>query len=336
MPHLLIPKIECVETQGKFGRFVAEPLSRGFGITLGNSLRRVLLSSLPGAAVNWVRIEGLQHEFSTIPHVKEDVMEFLLNVKSLRLRPLTNRPGKLYLEAVGERRVCAADIKPSADFDIANPELHLATLDSAEARLYVEFNVELGKGYVPATHGNGSIGMILVDAIFTPVHKVDYSVEPTRIGQQPEYEQPERLILNVWTDGTISASEALTQGAKILMEQLSPFTSLFPAPREEIEERLAGISISSEEYNLPLERIGLSPRTFNCLRRNNFTKLGELLERSEEELLSLRKMGQKSLEEIKQCLEQLGFTLSSKEKTEQKITQPPPEIEPEAVEEHEA
>jgi DNA-directed RNA polymerase subunit alpha len=315
----VVPEIECIETRDNYGRFIAEPLERGFSITLGNALRRMLLGSLLGAAVNWAKIEGIQHEFSTIPHVKEDVMEFLLNVKTLRLRPLTKLPGKLFLEVEREGYVCAADIKPSADFDIANPELHLATLDSDEARLYVEFNVILGKGYVPATHSDGlPIGVIPVDAIFTPVRKVNYSTEPTRVGQQTGYE---KLLLDVWTDGTISPAEAVSQSAQLLIEQLSVFSALVLDSRKEIEERLAGLPISIEQYNMPLEQIGFSPRVFNCLRRNKITKMGELIEMSVKELLLLEKMGQKSVDEVQQRLEEMGLTLKgSEKKAEPEIT----------------
>jgi len=305
------PKIECVESKDRFGRFITEPLERGFGITLANALRRVLLNSLLGAAVTWVKIEGIQHEFSTIPHVKEDVTEFLLNIKALRLRPVTKQPGKLFLEAEGEKRVYASDIKPSADFEIANPELYLATLDSAEARLYVEFNVMLGKGYVPATHDNElPIGVIPVDAIFTPVHKVNYTTEPIRAGQHAGYE---KLTFDVWTDGTISAAEAVNQGAQILMEQFSPFASLALAPAKVLEEHPAALAISAEQHELPLERLGLPPRVFNLLRKNKISKVGKLVEKSERELLSLEKLGPRSVEEIQQCLKAIGLALRADE-----------------------
>ncbi len=311
MSHLVTPKIECVESKDRFGRFITEPLERGFGITLANALRRVLLNSLLGAAVTWVKIEGIQHEFSTIPHVKEDVTEFLLNIKALRLRPVTKQPGKLFLEAEGEKRVYASDIKPSADFEIANPELYLATLDSAEARLYVEFNVMLGKGYVPATHDNElPIGVIPVDAIFTPVHKVNYTTEPIRAGQHAGYE---KLTFDVWTDGTISAAEAVNQGAQILMEQFSPFASLALAPAKVLEERPTALAISAEQYELPLERLGLPPRVFNLLRKNKISKVGKLVEKSERELLSLEKLGPRSVEEIQQCLKAIGLALRADE-----------------------
>jgi len=307
LSYLATPKVECVESEDSYGRFVAEPFEKGFGITLGNALRRVLLSSLSGAAVTWVRIEGIQHEFTSIPHLKEDATEFLLNVKVLRLRPITGRAGKLFLEVEGEREVYAGDIEPSADFEIANPELYLATLDSAEARLYVEFNVMLGKGYVPATHTDDlPIGIIPVDAIFTPVHKVNYLIEPARFAEHIGYE---KLVLDVWTDGTISALEAVSQSAQILSEQLSFFTPIVLAPTE-IEEKPA-LAISTEEYELPLERLGLSPRVFNCLRRNHISKVGQLLEKSEQEVLSLKKLGRKSLEELQQRLKERDLALRS-------------------------
>jgi len=305
------PKVECVESKDDYRRFVCEPLERGFGITLGNALRRVLLGSLLGAAVTWVKIEGIQHEFSTIPHVKEDGTEFMLNVKALRLRSITKRAGKLFLEAEGEGKVYAGDIKPSADFEIANPELYLATLDSVEAKLYAEFNVMLGKGYLPATHTNGlPIGIIPVDAIFTPVHKVNYLIKPAKLAEHADYE---KLILDVWTDGTISASEAVSQSAQILTEQLSFFTPAALTPIEEREGKPVGLAISAEQLEMPLEQLGLSPRVFNCLRRNQISKVGQLLEKSEQELISLKKLGRKSVEEVQQRLEERGLALRSEE-----------------------
>ena len=227
MSHLVTPRVECVESEGSHGRFVAEPLDRGFGITVGNALRRVLLGSLRGAAVTWIRIEGIQHEFSTMAHMKEDATEFLLNVKGLRFRPLTGQEGRLVLEVEGEKVVRAGDIKSSTDFEIANPDLYLATLDSPKAKLYVEFNVALGKGYVPASHGDGlPIGTIPVDAIYTPVQKVSYSVEPVRTGQYIGYE---KLLLDIWTDGTMSAAEALSQSSQILKEQFATFLAVVQA-----------------------------------------------------------------------------------------------------------
>jgi len=291
---------------------VAEPLDRGFGITVGNALRRVLLGSLRGAAVTWIRIEGIQHEFSTIPHMKEDATEFLLNVKGLRFRPLTGQEGRLVLEIEGGKVVHAGDIKASTDFEIANPDLYLATLDSSKAKLYVEFNVALGKGYVPASHGDGlPIGTIPVDAIFTPVQKVSYGVEPVRTGQYIGYE---KLVLDIWTDGTISAAEALSQSSLILKEQFSTFLAVVTAgARDAGGPPAAALGVTTEQYEMPLEKLGLSPRVFNCLRRNKITKVGELLEKSGRDLMSMKKLGKKSLEELKEQLEEKGLSLMAEE-----------------------
>jgi len=305
-----MPQVECVESSETYGRFVAEPLEKGYSVTIGNALRRVLLSSLPGAAVTWVKIEGVLHEFSTIPHVKEDTIEFLLNVKALRLRPLSSIEGKLFLEAEGEGRVCAGDIKPSADFEIVNPELHLATLDSPEAKLFVEFNVEQGKGYVPSGRGDGlTIGVIPVDAIFTPIRKVNYTVEHTRVGQVTSYE---RLILEVWTDGTISPLEALSKAAQLLVEKFQLFYELAYVP-----QKVGGLP--PEQYNIPIEQLNLSVRTFNCLKRAGITKVGELLEYSDEELLKIKNLGQKALEELRQQLKTMGFVSEEEIPAEEEV-----------------
>ncbi len=306
MTSLPALKVECLETTGNYGRFAAEPLERGNSITLGNALRRVLLSSLPGAAVTWVKIEGIQHEFSVIPHVKEDVIDFLLNVKAIRLRPLTNRPGKLFLEVEGERKVYAGDIKPSADFEIANPELYLATLDSSEAKLYVEFNVELGKGYVSAGSSSGlPVGAIPVDAVFSPIRQVNYSMELIHPGQEGS---PERLILEVWTDGTISPSEAVSKASAILIDRLSYFRDLVKAPVPEAALSWRQL-LSPEQYNMPLEQLHLSTRTYNSLRRGGITTLGQFLEKSREDLLSLPGFGAKSQEELEKVLKDLGLPI---------------------------
>ena len=312
------PNIECEESSESYGKFVIEPLAPGFGVTLGNSLRRVLLSSLPGAAVTAVKIEGVQHEFTTIPHVKEDVIEFLLNVKELRLKSFSERSGRLFLEVKGEGTVCAGDIKPSADFEIVNPELHLATLDSPEASLEVAFYVERGTGYVPAGRGDGlPLGVIPVDAIFTPVHRVNYSVEKTRVGQVSNYD---RLILEVWTDATISPSEALSNSADILVKHFSLFHDLGKAPVE-VEKALVP-PIPPEQYDMPLEQLGLSARTFNSLRRSGITKVGELLERTDDDLLGLRSFGQISLAEVKGRLETLDIKpLAARQEEEEGISE---------------
>ena len=308
MSRLAIPTIKCVETTDTFGRFFAEPLEKGFGTTLGNSLRRVLLGYLPGAAVTWVKIEGIQHEFSTIPSVKEDTIEFLLNIKALRLKPISNRPGKLTLEVEGEGQVCAADIKPSADFEVINPELHLITLDSPEAKLYVELNVELGEGYRQAeSSDNLPVGAIPVDAIFSPIRKVNITVEPIHIGQETSRE---RLCLEVWTNGVISPVDAVSFGAEILINQLSPFVDYVRVSQIEEEKQLIRRSIPDEKYNMPVEQLDLSVRTLNALRRGSITTVGELITKGEKELLSLRNFGQKSKKELEERLKALGVSLA--------------------------
>ena len=308
MSRLVIPTIKCIEATATFGRFFAEPLEKGFGTTLGNSLRRVLLGYLPGAAITWIKIEGIQHEFSTIPHVKEDTIEFLLNIKALKLKPLSNRPGKLTLEVEGEGQVCAADIKPSADFEVINPELHLATLDSPEAKLYIEFNVELGEGYRQAeSSDNLPVGAIPVDAIFGPIRKVNITVESIHIGRETSRE---RLCLEVWTNGAISPVDAISLSAEILINQLSPFVEYVRVSQMEEEKQLIRRSIPDEKYNMPVEQLDLSVRTLNSLRRGGITTVGELITKGEKELLSLRNFGQKSKQELDERLKSLGLSLA--------------------------
>jgi len=307
MPGLSIPTVTCVESTGNYGRFLAEPLEPGLGTTLGNALRRVLLSSLPGAAVTWVRIEGIQHEFSPIPYVKEDAMEFLLNIKQLRLCPLSHQPGQLILEVEGEGKVCAGDIKPSTDFRIANPELYLAALDSPQAKLYAELNVELGKGYAPAKSVDGlPLGALPIDAIFTPVRKVNFSVEPIRPGQE---ESQERLILEIWTDATISPWEALSQSAIILINQFSSFRDLEVPMAKEVARALP---ILPEQYDTPLEELNLSTRSYNSLRRAGIFTLGQLLEKGREGLPPLPGLGAKSRAEVEELMAKLGSPVLKK------------------------
>ena len=326
MSRLIIPKIDCVESGENFGRFLAEPLEKGFGITLGNALRRVLLSYLPGAAVTQVRIERTRHEFTNIPHAKEDVTEFLLNVKALRLKPLSNHPGKLILEIQGEGRVCAADINPSTDFEITNPELCLITLDSPEARLYVEFDVELGEGYRPAeSSDNTPVGTISVDAIFTPIRKVNFTIEPIHIGQETSRE---RLLLDVWTDGTTSPVDAISHAASILAEQLSPFVEYVKVSQMKAEEQLIRLAIPDEKYNMPVEQLDLSVRTMNCLRRSGIATVGELIGKKPKELLQLRNFGQKSFREIEERLEEIGLSLAPQVEPIKEIEQTPQKEEP--------
>ncbi len=308
MSHLIKPKIERVESRDNFGRFLAEPLEKGIGTTLGNALRRILLGHLPGAAVTRVKIEGIQHEFSPIPRVKEDTIEFLLNVKALRLKPISGLPGQLTLEVEGGGRVCAADIKPSTDFEVANPELYLATLDSPEARLYVELDVELGEGYREAEPRNNlNVGIIPVNAIFTPIRKVNFTIEPVHVGRETNRE---RLCLEVWTDGTISPVDAISHGAAILIEQLSPLANHVAVSRVEEEQQLVRLAIPDEKYNMPVEQLDLSVRTMNCLRRGGISTMGELISKGEQELLSLRNFGQKSRQELEERLNTLGLSFT--------------------------
>jgi len=302
---LSLPTVTCVESIGNYGRFLAEPLEPGFGVTLGNALRRVLLSSLPGAAVTWVKIEGIQHEFSPIPYVKEDAMEFLLNVKQLRICPLSHQPGQLVLEVEGEGKVCAGDIKQSADFRVANPELYLASLDSPQAKLYVALNVELGKGYVPAKSVNGlPVGALPVDAIFTPVQKINFSVESIRPGQEGS---PEKLILEIWTDGTIFPWEALGQSAIILINQFAFFRDL------EVPMAKA-LSILPEQYDTPLEELNLSTRSYNSLRRAGIFTLGQLIEKGREGLPPLPGLGAKSRAEVEELITKLSAPIPENKK----------------------
>lgn len=308
MSRLVIPKIDCVESEDNFGRFTAEPVERGFGVTLGNALRRVLLGYLPGAAVTQVRIEGISHEFTTIPHAKEDVTEFLLNVKAMRIKPLSGQPGKMALDIQGEGQVCAADIKPSTDFEITNPETNLVTLDSPEAKLYVEFDIELGEGYRTAESNDSMpVGTIPVDAIFSPIRNVNFTIESVHTGRETSHE---RLILEVWTDGTTSPVDAISRAASILVEQLNPFVEYVKVSQMKAEEQLIRLSIPDEKYNLPVEQMDLSVRTMNCLRRGGIATVGELISKKSKDLLRLRNFGQKSFREIEEKLKELGLSLS--------------------------
>jgi DNA-directed RNA polymerase subunit alpha len=314
MAGLLVPKIECTEQTNTFGRFVAEPLEKGFGITLGNSLRRVLLGYLPGAAVTQVRIEGVQHEFTVIPNAREDVMEFLLNLKELRLRPLSDRGGTLILDTEGEGQITANDIKPSADFEVTNPEIGLVTINEPNARFYAEIDVELGTGFRPAeAMDNTPVGTIPVDAIFTPIRKVNYTVEPTHLGRETSRE---RLRLDIWTDGTMTPVDAMSQAAGILVEQFTPFFEYVKISQMKAEERLIRLSIPDEKYNMPVEQLDLSVRTMNCLRRSNITTVGELIGKGTKELLKLRNFGQKSYQEIEDRLAAIGLSLNPKAEEE--------------------
>ncbi len=322
MSPLSLPRIECIESRGNYSRFSVEPLEKGIGITLGNSLRRMLLGYLSGAAVTSVKIEGIQHEFSTIPDVKEDTIEFLLNVKEIRFKAISGHPGKLILEVAREGEVYASDIKPSEDFDIVNPNQYLATLDTPEAKLNVELNVELGEGYRQAdTNANLPIGVIPVDAIFTPIRKVNFTIEPVHIGRETSRE---RMYLDVWTDGTITPVEAVSRSAELLIQQLTPFASLAQTTKAQVENKAPAIVIPDEKYNMPVEELDLSVRTMNSLRRGGISTVGELVTKGEKELLSLRNFGQKSRQEVEERLKTLGLSLaidSTKIKDEEDISE---------------
>lgn len=299
------PEIKAEELSDGYGKFSIGPLERGYGVTLGNPLRRVLLSSIPGTAVTWVKIEGVTHEYSTIPHVKEEVTDLLLSFKAIRLRALTDRPGKLRLEVSGEGEVTAGDLMAPGDFEVANPELHLATLDSPEAKLSVEFNVEQGTGFVPAVGDDGfPIGVIPVDAIFTPVRRVNYSVERTRVGQVTDYE---RLIVEVWTDETISPMDALSKAGQILVDSFFLFANIKKAAESAGEAATLAVAVPAEVYNTPVERLELSARTLNCLKRAHINRVGEILEKDRSELLKIRNFGEKSLDELYARLDERGF-----------------------------
>jgi len=290
------PSISVADADDMYGKFVVEPLESGYAMTLGNPLRRILYSSLMGTAVTWVKIEGILHEYGVIPNVKEEVFEILLNVKSLRLRSEVDRPGKLRLEVSGEGEVCAGDIMASSDFRVVNPELHLATLDSAQAKLSVEFNVERGKGYAVAAHGDGQpIGVLPVDAVFTPIRKVNYKVEPTRVGQRANFE---RLVLEVWTDGSITPLEAVRQAANILVNEFFLFAKVEKTVDDGGDGPGIMLSIPADQYNIPVERLDLSSRTLNCLKRASINKVGEVLEMSKPKLLGIRNFGEKSYNEL--------------------------------------
>jgi DNA-directed RNA polymerase subunit alpha len=303
----VVPKIQSIETRENFGRFVIEPLEKGYGVTLGNSLRRIMLGHLPGAAITRVKIDGVQHEFMAIPNVKEDVIELLLNVKAIRLKPLTNRPGKLILDVNGEGRVIAADIKPSADFEIANPEVYLATLNSKDAKIYIEFDVELGSGFRQAEAAdNLPVGVLPIDAIFTPTKKVNYIIEPVHLGRETDLE---RLYLEIWTDGTINPEDAVSESALVLTELLVPFTTFGKVVEIQPETPASKLPIPEELYNMSVEQLNLSVRTMNCLRRGNIQTVGEVISKGERGLMTLRNFGVKSYQELEERLGSLGLTL---------------------------
>ena len=304
------PKIECIETNedNTYAKFVVEPLERGYGITLGNSLRRILLSSLPGAAVTSVKIEGVLHEFSTVPGVQEDVTDIILNLKGLCLKMYSDEEKLLRIEAKGEGAVTAGDIIGDADVDILNPDLHIATLAS-NGRLFMEMAISKGRGYVTAERnkkGEHIIGVIPVDSVYTPVRRVNYTVENTRVGQRTDYD---KLTLEVWTNGSINPDEAVSLSAKIMGEHLRLFIGL----TETIND--VEIMVEKEEeqkdkiMEMTIEELDLSVRSYNCLKRAGINSVEELTQRNEEDMMKVRNLGKKSLEEVIQKLEELGLSL---------------------------
>ncbi|MED5405778.1 MAG: DNA-directed RNA polymerase subunit alpha, partial [Chloroflexota bacterium] len=303
----LKPEIRVMDSEETYGKVAVEPLPRGFGLTIGNPLRRILLSSTNGSAITWVKIDEVVHEYAAVTGVKEEVMELLLNIKRIRIRSQSDRAGKMRLDVTGEGRVCAGDISTSSDFEIVNPELHLATLDSDDSHLSIEFNVEQGVGYQPAVQADGitnpPVGVLPVDAVFSPVRKVNYNVERTRVGQVTDYE---RLVMEVWTDGTIRAVEAIQQAAENLVNHFFLFSNLNKVVDEGSER--TPLVVSPEIYQTPIEKLELSPRTLNCLKRSHISKVGEVLEMSDEDLLKIRNFGEKSLVELREKLAEHGVT----------------------------
>ena len=306
------PRIECMETPDdpSYGKYVIEPLERGYGTTLGNSLRRVLLSSLPGTAATSIRINGVQHEFSTIPGVKEDVTEIVLNVKSIIASLNVDGPKTVYLEASGEGEVTAGDIRPDADVEILNPELHIATLGPNGA-LSMEITLDKGRGYVPADKNKGAqqiIGTIPVDSIYAPVLKVNYTVENTRVGNQTDYD---KLTIEVWTDKTTTARDALSLGAKILCDHFTLFTDLSDSigTRSTVVER--EVQQTDSVLKMTIEELDLSVRSFNCLKRANIHTVEDLTTKTQEEMIKVRNLGRKSLEEVEHKLATMGLSLAS-------------------------
>lgn len=304
------PIIECIYSNEdpNYGKFVVEPLERGYGTTLGNSLRRILLSSLPGVAVTSVKIDGILHEFSTIPGVKEDVTEIILNLKKLAVKLNGENTKRVLINAIGPKEVTAADILGDSDVEIFNPELHIATLEE-NATLIMEINLARGRGYVPAEMNkdeNTPISVIPTDSIFTPVRKVNFTVENTRVGQVTDYD---RLVLEIWTDGSVTPSEGVSIGSKIMQEHLSLFVELTDSA-EGME-----IMVEKEEnqkekaLEMTIEELELSVRSFNCLKRAAINTVEELTHRSEEDMMKVRNLGKKSLDEVKHKLEELGLSL---------------------------
>ena len=310
------PRIETEELteDGRYGRFVVEPLERGFGNTLGNSLRRVLLSSLEGCAVTSIKINGVLHEFSTVPGVKEDVTEIVLNMKSLVAKIYDNTPKIVEIAAEGPCEVTAGDIKHDADVEILNPELHIATLGD-DAKLNIEITLDKGRGYVPGEKnkllsGNNVIGVLPVDSIYTTVLKVNYTVDNTRVGQITDYD---KLTLDVWTNGVINAQEAVSLAAKVLTEHLNLFVNLSDTVTNS-EIMVEKDDKGKDKYlEMTIEELDLSVRSFNCLKRAGINNVEDLINKTTEDMMKVRNLGRKSLEEVEFKLESLGFSLKKED-----------------------
>lgn len=306
------PNIEVadISDDGKTGRFVVEPLERGYGITLGNSLRRIMLSSLPGTAVSQVKIDGVQHEFSTLPGVKEDVTEIILNIKKLALKnnSKTDEPKTAYLEYEGEGVVKAGDIKFDSDIEVINPDLEIAHLNGPEAKLYMELTITNGRGYVSSDKNKSDdtpIGVIAVDSIYTPIERVNMKVENTRVGQQTDFD---KLTLDVITNGTLGPDDAVSLAAKVLAEHLNLFINLSDAAKE-----VKVMTDNTQEAqpvlgDTPIEELELSVRSYNCLKRAGISTVRELTEKSQEDMMKVRNLGRKSLDEVEAKLHELGLS----------------------------
>ena len=308
------PRIECIETptDSSYGKFIVEPLERGYGTTLGNSLRRVLLSSLPGTAVTSIKIAGVQHEFSVIPGVKEDVTEIVLNVKNIIARLHCDEPKTVYIEMNGECEVTTGDIKPDAEVEILNPEQHIATL-GPDGSLSMELTINHGRGYVSAEKNKPAqpvIGVIPVDSIYTPVLKVNYTVENTRVGNQTDFD---KLTIEVWTDKTITAKDAISLGAKILCDHFTLFTDLSDSigSRSTVVEKVE--TQRDKVLEMTIEELDLSVRSFNCLKRANINTVEDLINKTQDEMIKVRNLGRKSLEEVEHKLAMMGLSLASED-----------------------
>ncbi len=308
------PRIECLEVSedDRYGRYVVEPLERGYGTTLGNSLRRILLSSLPGVAATSIKIDGILHEFSTIPGVTEDVVEIILNIKNLAVKLHSDTSKVVYIEAEGECIITAGDIKTDADVEILNPDLHIATLNK-DAKLYIEITLDKGRGYVLAENNKTEgqpIGVIPVDSIYTPVRKVNYLVEDTRVGQVTDYD---KLTLEIWTNGTIKPDEAISLGAKVLNEHLNLFIDLSEHTKD-VEIMIEKEETKKEKVlEMTVEELDLSVRSYNCLKRAGINTVEELIQRTEADMMKVRNLGRKSLEEVINKLAALELALAPNE-----------------------